>query len=92
MPNRSFHRPITINAEDVTLTPVTSDVPVQTAMTVNLKLDQRLQKKLFDLFLERALTDHPEKRKVLLDLLEEVYALDPLGSYPLPITITGSSR
>lgn len=88
---RSVHRPITITVETVSLLPSVRELPTETQMTANLKFEQRTRKELIDLFLERAFLDKLEKRELLFDLLEEALASDPLGLYPLIVTITGPS-
>jgi len=56
---RSVHRPISIRVETISPLPDVRVLPVDTEMTVNLKLDQKKAKELAMFLLKEILVDTP---------------------------------
>jgi len=56
---RATHRPISIRVETITRLPDVRDLPVDTQMTINLKLDQKRAKELSMFLLKEILIDEP---------------------------------
>lgn len=59
MLNRAYHRPISIKVESVSRLPEVRDLPSETQMTVNLKLNQKMAKELAMYLLKEILVDEP---------------------------------
>lgn len=57
--SRAYHRPISIRVEAITPLPQVRDLPSETEMTVNLKLNQHMARELALYLLKEILVDEP---------------------------------